>query len=49
MEEATIQAKGDAAWVFLKREKGGWRGLTIGTGFSPEDYKELHIPASIQL
>lgn len=39
----------DAAWVFLKREKGGWRGLTIGTGFSPEDYKELHIPASMQL
>ena len=44
-----IQAKGDAAWVFLKREKGGWRGLTIGTGFSLEDYKELHMPACIQL
>ena len=39
----------DAAWVFLKREKGVWRGLIIGTAFSPEDYKELHIPASVQL
>ena len=39
----------DAAWVFLKREKGVWHGLTIGTAFSPEDYKELHIPASVQL
>jgi hypothetical protein len=29
----------DAAWVFLKREKGVWRGLTKGTAFSPEDYK----------
>jgi hypothetical protein len=39
----------DAAWVFLKREKGVWHGLTIRTAFSPEDYKELHIPASVQL
>ncbi len=39
----------DAAWVFLKREKGVWRGLTMGTAFSPDDYKELHIPASVQL
>jgi|ERR1043166_9945398 hypothetical protein len=39
----------DAAWVFLKRETGVWRGLTMGTAFSPDDYKELHIPASVQL
>ncbi len=39
----------DAAWVFLKRERGVWRGLTMGTAFSPDDYKELHIPASVQL
>ena len=39
----------DAAWVFLKREKGVWRGLIMGTAFSPEDYKELRIPASVQL
>jgi hypothetical protein len=39
----------DAAWVFLKREKGVWRGLTMGTAFSPDDYKALHIPVSVQL
>ena len=39
----------DAAWVFLKREKRVWRGLVMGTTFSPDDYKELHIPASVQL
>ena len=39
----------DPAWVFLKREKGTWRGLTIGTAFTPEDYAEFHIPPSLQL
>jgi hypothetical protein len=38
----------DAATVFLKREKGGWRGLTIGTGWDPEDLAKLHIPASLR-
>jgi hypothetical protein len=39
----------DPAWVFLKSEKGVWRGLTIGTFFTTEDYAEFHIPPSIQL
>ncbi len=39
----------DPAWVFLKSEKGIWRGLTIGTFFTTEDYAEFHIPPSIQL
>ena len=39
----------DAAWVFLKRENGVWRGLTMGTAFSPDDYNALHIPVSVQL
>lgn len=38
----------DAATVFLKREKGAWRGLTIGTGWDPEDLAKLHIPASLR-
>jgi ABC-type sugar transport system substrate-binding protein len=38
----------DAATVFLKREKGAWRGLTIGTGWDPEDLAKLHIPKSLQ-
>jgi hypothetical protein len=40
--------KTDAATVFLKREKGVWRGLTLGTGFDPEDLAKLHIPASLR-
>ena len=42
-------AEADAAWVFLKRDRGRWRVLTLGTGFSPEDYKELGIPKGVQL
>jgi hypothetical protein len=39
----------DPAWVFLKREKGVWRGLIIGTYFTTEDYNKFRIPAGIQL
>jgi hypothetical protein len=39
----------DPAWVFLKSEKGIWRGLTMGTFFRKEDYAEFHIPHSIRL
>jgi hypothetical protein len=39
----------DPAWVFLKREKGVWRGLIMGTYFTTEDYNEFRIPAGIQL
>ena len=39
----------DDAIVFLKREHGGaWKGLTIGTGFDPEDLAKMHIPASLR-
>jgi len=38
----------DGALVFLKREKGVWRGLTIGTGFDPDDLAKLHIPAGLR-
>jgi hypothetical protein len=38
----------DGALVFLKREKGAWRGLTMGTGWDPEDLAKLHIPASLR-
>ena len=38
----------DPAWVFLKREKGIWRGLTMGTFFTPDDYAEFHIPPGVQ-
>ena len=38
----------DAATVFLKREKGVWRGLTIGTGWDPDDLAKLHIPLNLR-
>lgn len=38
----------DGALVFLKREKGVWRGLTLGTGFDPDDLAKLHIPAGLR-
>jgi hypothetical protein len=36
-------AETDAVWVFLKREKGVWHGLTMGTSFSADDYSKMHI------
>ena len=37
----------DPAWVFLKKQGGSWTGLTLGTGFAPEDYREMGIPRSL--
>lgn len=39
--------KADPAWVFLKKENDTWRGLTLGTAFAPEDYREHGIPRSL--
>lgn len=39
--------KMDGALVFLKREHGVWKGLTIGTGWDPADLARMHIPASL--
>ena len=38
----------DGATVFLKRERGTWVGLSIGTGWDPADLDKLHIPKSLQ-
>jgi len=40
--------KMDGALVFLKREHGVWKGLTVGTGWDPADLAKLHIPASLR-
>lgn len=46
---ASVASEGlDTATVFLKKESAGWKVLTLGTGFSPEDYKEMGIPKSLQ-
>lgn len=39
----------DPATMYLVKKAGGsWEGVTIGTGFSPEDFKDLHLPESIR-
>ena len=38
----------DGALVFLKRDHGVWKGLTVGTGWDPADLAKLHIPASLR-
>jgi len=40
--------KMDGAIAFLKRERGKWKGLTIGTGWDPADLDKLHIPKSLR-
>ena len=37
----------DPAWVFLKKQNGAWIGLTLGTSFTPEDYREFGIPRGL--
>ncbi len=39
----------DPAWVFLRKKDGHWMGLTLGTGFGPEDYEQLGIPKSLRI
>jgi len=39
----------DPAWVFLKKQDGKWTGLTIGTGFTTEDYQQLGIPNVLRI
>ena len=34
----------DAATVFLKREKGVWRGLALGTGWVPRIWRNSTFP-----
>lgn len=46
---ASVTAEGlDTATVYLKKENAEWKVLSLGTGFGPEDYKEMGIPKSLQ-
>jgi hypothetical protein len=38
----------DEALMYLKKVKGRWEGISLGTGFSPEDYEKLGIPEKIR-
>ena len=37
----------DPALVYLKRTRGKWEGLTIGTSFQNSDFKELGVPKNL--
>ncbi len=43
------QTDGSATRVFLKREQGAWRVLTIGSSFSVATYQQFGIPQSLWL
>jgi hypothetical protein len=38
----------DGALIFLKREHGVWKVLSIGTGWDPADLDKMHIPKSVR-
>jgi hypothetical protein len=38
----------DPVTVFLRREAGAWRGVVMGTAFSPDDYEALGIPIDLR-
>lgn len=38
----------DGALIFLKREHGAWKVLSIGTGWDPADLDKMHIPKSLR-
>ena len=37
----------DPAIVFMKRVDGQWQGLSLGTGFPPDDLRAMGIPQSL--
>jgi hypothetical protein len=39
----------DPAWIFLKNDRGTWRGIVLGTSFTARDYRELGIPRELRL
>jgi hypothetical protein len=38
----------DPATLYLREEGGAWRGIAIGTAFTPPDLDEMGIPAEIR-
>ncbi len=38
----------DDALMYLKKEKTNWKGIALGTGFTPEDFEALKIPEEIR-
>jgi len=39
----------DPALLFLRRIDGAWRGVAIGTAFTPEDQDRVGVPAAVRI
>jgi len=42
-----VGVEGDPAIVFMKRMNGRWEGLSLGTGYAPDDLRAMGIPQSL--
>lgn len=42
-----VGVEGDPAIVFMKRVNGQWQGLSLGTGFPPDDLRAMGVPESL--
>lgn len=42
-----VGVEGDPAIVFMKRVNGQWQGLSLGTGYAPDDLRALGVPQSL--
>ena len=38
----------DPATLYLRQEGSGWRGISLGTAFLPEDLEEMGVPPSVR-
>ena len=45
----TRRAVTDPVWIFLKNDRGKWRGLVLGTAFTAHDYRRLGIPRELRV
>lgn len=44
-----VQPTADPAVMYLRRVAAqSWQGVTLGTGWSPDDFDQLHIPQDIR-
>jgi len=47
LEVEAVAGQTDPATVFMKRVHGTWTGLSLGTGFPPDDLRALGIPQAL--
>jgi hypothetical protein len=47
LQVEAVDGQTDPATVFMKRVNGTWTGLSLGTGFPPDDLRALGIPEAL--